>query len=77
MGLGIADGAVGGDVDLLATRHLDVLTEISKGQKLRRTAKGERRRSEQHTRPQKPPAQVQTVSCPGGHPTDCATKSGQ
>ena len=35
VGLGIADGAVGGDVDLLATGHLDGLTRISKGQRLR------------------------------------------
>ena len=39
MGLGIADGAVGGDVDLLATRHLDSLTGISKGQKAKKNGK--------------------------------------
>lgn len=33
--LSIADGAVGGDVDLLATGHLDGLTGISNSQKLR------------------------------------------
>lgn len=67
VGLGEGEGAVGGDVDLLATGHFDVLWK-----KLAKEYKGDddpERESKRHTRLQRPSAQVQTVSdTEGGQP---------
>ena len=52
MRLGVADGAVGSDVDLLATRNFDVLTADIHQRKTEKENEKDTEAERKHTKPQ-------------------------